>query len=175
MPCRVCFWPATRERLPTPGIDSYSRVDESVTVGSCKIDRIIFADDLVLLAVASFQQGLQHTLDQFFAASDRAGMKISTKNTGVWCLSRNPRQCMLQVNGNTLQQVKKFKYLGVVLMSRVTECGARRLLHGLVKQMQFRVSIIALWSRNGSFQMPQSCQFLNRSVFRSLPMVMNLG
>ena len=54
-------------------------------------------------------------------------------------------------------------------MSRVTECGARRLLHGLVKQMQFRVSIIALWSRNGSFQMPQSCQFLNRSVFRSLP------
>jgi len=27
----------------------------------------------------------------------------------------------------------------------------------------------------GSFQKPQSCQFLNRSLFRSSPMVMNLG
>jgi len=53
--------------------------------------------------------------------------------------------------------------------------GARRLIHGLVKQTQFCVSFIALRSRNGSFQIPQSCQFLNRSVFRSLPMVMNLG
>jgi len=79
--------------------DSYSRVDEGVTVGSCKINRLIFADDLVL--PASFQQGLHHTLHQFFAACDRAGMKISTKNTGVWYLSRHPRQYMLQVSGNT--------------------------------------------------------------------------
>jgi len=41
--------------------DSYSRVDEGVIVRSCQINRLIFADDLVLLA--SFQQGLQYTLD----------------------------------------------------------------------------------------------------------------
>jgi len=70
-------------------------------------------------------------------------MKI-TENTGVLSLTRNPRQCMLQVNGNTLQQLKKFKYLGVVFMSRVTECGARRSIHGLVKVTQFCVSFIAL-------------------------------
>jgi len=29
----------------------------------------------------------------------------------------NPRQCILQVSGNTLQQVKKFKRLGVVFKS----------------------------------------------------------
>jgi len=34
-------------------------------------------------------------------------MKISTKNTEVLCLSTSPRQCMLQVSGNTLQQVEK--------------------------------------------------------------------
>jgi len=60
-------------------------------------------------------------------------------------------------------------------MSRVTEGGARSLIHGLVKQTQFCVSFIALWLRNGSFQTPQSCQFLNPSVFRSLPMVMDCG
>ena len=41
-------------------------------------------------------------------------MKISTKKTEVLCLSGNPSQCLLQVSGNTLQQVEKFKYLGVV-------------------------------------------------------------
>jgi len=33
------------------------------------------------------------------------------------CLSIRPRQCILQVTGNTLQQVETFQYLGVVLTS----------------------------------------------------------
>jgi len=48
--------------------------------------------------------------------------------------------------------------------SRVSEVGTKRLIHGLVKQMQFCVSFIAPWWWNGSFQRPQSFQFLNRSV-----------
>ena len=32
-------------------------------------------------------------------------------------LSRNPDQCVLQVNGATLKQVEKFKYLGVAFTS----------------------------------------------------------
>ena len=96
-------------------IDSYSRVDKSVTAGSCRINRLLFADDLVLLA--SSQQCLRHALDRFSAACDRAGTKINIKYTEVLCLSTNPRQCMLQASGNTLQQVEKFKHLGVVVAS----------------------------------------------------------
>jgi len=51
-------------------------------LGAARSTVYFFANDLVLLAVASIQQGFQHTLDQFFAASDRAGMKIITKNPG---------------------------------------------------------------------------------------------
>jgi len=58
--------------------------------------------------------------------------------------------------------------------SRVTKVGTKRLIHGLVKQTQFCVSFIALWWRNWSFQTPQSCQFSNRSLLRSSPVVMNL-
>ena len=36
------------------------------------------------------------------------------------------------------------------------------------------MSFIAPWWRNGSFQRPQSFQFLNRSLLRSSPVVMNL-
>ena len=44
-------------------------------------------------------------------------MKISTAKTEVLHLSRNPDQCVLQVNGATLKQVEKFKYLGVAFTS----------------------------------------------------------
>jgi len=62
-------------------IDSHSRVDEGVTVGSCRINHTLYADELVL--VVSSQQSLQHALDRFSAACDRAGMKINSKNIGV--------------------------------------------------------------------------------------------
>ena len=44
-------------------------------------------------------------------------MKINTAKTEVLHLSRNPDQCVLQVNGATLKQVEKFKYLGVAFTS----------------------------------------------------------
>ena len=43
-------------------------------------------------------------------------MKISTTKTVVPHLSKNADQSVSQVNGATLKQVKKFKYLGVALM-----------------------------------------------------------
>jgi len=92
-------------------------------------------------------------------------MKISAKNTEV----------LLYVCTNiTLQQVETFKYLRVVFTCDERR-SPRRLIDGLVKLTQFCVSFIALWLQNGSFQIPQSCKFSNRSWFRSLSMVMNLG
>ena len=44
-------------------------------------------------------------------------MKISSAKTEVLHLSRNPEQCVLQVNGATLKQVEKFKYLEVAFTS----------------------------------------------------------
>ena len=72
---------------------------------------MLFADDLALLSPS--QVDLQHALDRFATACDAVGMKISTKKTEVLCLSRNPGQYSLHVNGTTLNQVEWFKYLGV--------------------------------------------------------------
>jgi len=54
------------------------------------------------------------------------------------------------------------------------EVGTRILIHGLVKQTQFCVSCVALWSQNGRFQTPPSFQIFNRCLFRPSPVVMNL-
>ena len=98
-------------------IDKCSQADECATIGNCKISRLLFADDLVLLS--STESGLLRALtcNSLVDACNTAGMKISTAKTEVLHLSRNPDQCVLQVNGATLKQVKKFKYLGVAFTS----------------------------------------------------------
>jgi len=45
------------------------------------------------------------------------GFLLRAKNTEVLCLSANPRQCMLQASGNTLQQVETFRHPGVAFAS----------------------------------------------------------
>ena len=96
-------------------IDKCSQADECATIGNCKISRLLFADDLVLLS--STESGLQRALNGFADACNTSGMKISTAKTEVFHLSRNPDQCVLQENGATLKQVEKFKYLGVAFTS----------------------------------------------------------
>ena len=96
-------------------IDKYSQADECTTIGNSKISRLLFADDLVLLS--STESGLQCTLNSFADACNTAGVKISTAKTEVFHLSRNLNQSVLQVNGATLKQAEKFKYLGFAFTS----------------------------------------------------------
>ena len=44
-------------------------------------------------------------------------MKVSTCMIEVLHLSKNPVQCSLRTSGVSLKHVKKFKYLGVALIS----------------------------------------------------------
>ena len=145
-------------------IDSHRRVDKGVTVCNCRMDCLLFAEESVLHAWI-FAIG---SLARMWSVSE--GTKISSEKIGVLCLLRRPRQCFLQVSGNTLQQVETFLWWYL----RVTEVGTKGLKHGYVKQTQFCVSFIASWWRNGSFQRTQSFQFSNRSLLRSSPMAMNL-
>ena len=86
-----------------------------VTIGKRKSSRLLFADNLVLLA--SSESGLQHALNDSAAACNIAAMKISTSETVVLYLSGNFAQCSLQIGGVSLKQMEKFKYLGVAFTS----------------------------------------------------------
>ena len=80
-----------------------------VKIGDCTVQRLLFADDLVLLG--STQNGLQQALDRFSDARSVDVMKISTTKTETMCLSRQPKQCSLQIDGVPLKQSEKIKYL----------------------------------------------------------------
>ena len=86
-----------------------------VKIGDCTVQRLLIADDLVLLD--STQNGLQQALGRFLDACSVAGMKISTTKTETMCLSRQPKQCSLQIDGVPLKQSEKLKYLGVSFTS----------------------------------------------------------
>ena len=59
-----------------------------VKIGECTVQRLLFADDLVLLD--STQNGRQQALDRFLDACSVAGMKISaTTTTETTYLSRH--------------------------------------------------------------------------------------
>ena len=84
-------------------------------IGDCTVQRLLFADDLVLLD--SIQNGLQQALGKYSDARSVAGMKFSTTKTETMCLSRQPKQCSFQIDGVPLKQSEKFKYLGVSFTS----------------------------------------------------------
>ena len=95
-------------------MDRIAKKSEScggVKTDDCTVQCLLFAVDLVLLD--STQNGLQQALDGFSDACSVAGMKISTTETETMCLSRQPKQCPLQIGGVLLKQSEKFKYIGV--------------------------------------------------------------
>jgi len=117
----------------------------------------------------SSQQGLQHAFDRFSAACDQAGTQNSTKKIEVLCPAQGSVSCKwVKKHCSRLRRSSTLEWY-----SRLMEVGTNRLIHGLVKQTQFCVSFIARWLRNGRFQRTQSFQFLNLSLFRSSPVVIN--
>ena len=97
-------------------IDKCSQADECATIGNCRISRRLFTVGLVLLP--STESGLQRAFKQLCRCMlHRRNENKHGPKTEVLHLSRNPDQCVLQVNGATLKQVEKFKHLGVAFTS----------------------------------------------------------
>ena len=92
-----------------------SRGAECVKIGDVKVARLLFADDLVILA--SSQADIQSALDRFAAECEASSMKISVAKSEVMVVARSPTDCVLHVSGAQLRQVQEFKYLGIVFTS----------------------------------------------------------
>ena len=96
-------------------ISRCSRGVEGLQVGGLKIASLLFADDVVLMASSAVD--LQHSLDQFMAECEAAGMWISTSKSEAMVFSRKLVDCLLRVGNVSLPQVKEFKYLRVLFTS----------------------------------------------------------
>jgi len=83
--------------------------------GDLRIGSLLFADDVVLLALSG--RDLQLLLERFAAKCEAAGIRISPCKSETMVLSRKRVECPLWVGNEILPQAEEFKYLGVLFTS----------------------------------------------------------
>ena len=116
-----------------------------------------------LVLLSSTEAGLQRALNSFSNAYDTAEMKNENKHgqTEVVHFSRNLDQCLLQVNGATLKQIEKIKYLGVLFTNDGRQVKKLDTRTGNVVQVSFALHRV---SQNENCQKRQSSRFQNTFV-----------
>jgi hypothetical protein len=91
-------------------VEALGDVEEGVLVGGELIKDIKFADDQAI--VASREKGLQKLMDSINAEAKRYDMKINAKKTKVMRISREEGGIDITIDGQKIEQVRKFQYLG---------------------------------------------------------------
>ena len=88
--------------------------EEGVKVGGKLLKDIRFADDQAV--VASTEKGLQYLMDDIVKTAKKYDMKLNVKKTKVMRISkRNIGTVDITVEGQKMEQVKSFKYLGSII------------------------------------------------------------
>ena len=89
-------------------------VDEGVTVGGELLKDVRFADDQAM--VASTEAGLQKLMESLSSKCKEYDMKIHVNKTKVMKISRKQEENLnIIINGQKVEQVSHFKYLGSLL------------------------------------------------------------
>ena len=99
-------------------IAAMERVEEGVVVGGELFKDVRFAHDQAMVAYS--EAGLQRLMDSLSAKCLEYDMKIHVKKTKVMKISRRENDSLnITINGQEVEQVRQFKYLG----SLITEDG----------------------------------------------------
>ena len=98
--------------------EAYWESQEGIKVGRQLLRDIRFADDKGM--VAGSERELQSIMGKLYAKAQEYDMKINVKKTKVMVVSKEAGlKASITIDGQTVEQVKQFKYLG----SWLTEDG----------------------------------------------------
>lgn len=86
-----------------------------VKVGGQNINNLRYADDTVL--IAGSEEDLQHLVNIINEESEKMGLSLNVTKTECMVVSKKniTPTCKIILNGKTLKQVTKFKYLGTLI------------------------------------------------------------
>lgn len=91
---------------------------EGVNIGGTLINNLRFADDTAIMAERA--EDLQTLLERVGRECEEVGLSINTQKTKMMVISKNPNiNPILTLNGNRIEQVQKYKYLGSVINSEM--------------------------------------------------------
>ena len=89
-----------------------ANMQENVELGEVVMNILAYADDLILAANSVSE--LQGNVDGLNAACEEFGMKISVGKTKVMHVGKSRKEIVCSLNGEQLEQVSEFNYLGTV-------------------------------------------------------------
>jgi len=105
--------------------------DGGFRIGGTLVTNLKYADDNV---TASSQVELQELVDRLHQRANEFGMRINVRKTKVMKVSDDPTPMTTSIDGELLEQVNTFKYLGAIFNEH-TLCDneiEQRLLQGTV-------------------------------------------
>lgn len=100
---------------------------------------VCYVDDAVI--ISEDEDDLQKMLYKFETTAKKFGMKISVKKTESLAISKERRQCKLAVYNQSVNQVMRFRYLGINITSS-------RNIKEEVKDQTTKASIISGYLRD---------------------------
>lgn len=102
-----------QERLMREAMES---VEEGIKIGGDTISEVRFADDQALLA--DTELGLQRIMERLDQTANKYNMKINIDKTKVMRICKSGSGIInINIRGQQLEQVERFKYLGSVIQS----------------------------------------------------------
>lgn len=96
-------------------INSVKKTTLGYKIGHNISQIICFADDVAL--TADSEDNLQRMLFQLNKTAKHYNMKIATEKTKAMVIAKEPVRCKLMVEEKVIEQVRKFKYLGLEITS----------------------------------------------------------
>jgi len=96
-------------------IQEVNTVQEGYRLGNSYVKILAYADDVVLLAES--EDGLQRLLHKFKVTAQHFNMNINLTKTKCLTVSKEPLRCKLEIEGQIIEQVMSFDYLGVLITS----------------------------------------------------------
>jgi hypothetical protein len=114
-------------------VEAMEGIEEGVRVGGELVKDVRFADDQGM--VASTEKGLQEVMDGLNETAKRYDMKINVKKTKAMVVSREEgRAVNIVIDGQKVEQVATFKYLGAVMTENGTCIEEVKARIGMAKQ-----------------------------------------
>lgn len=89
---------------------------ESFTIGGNEIPELRYADDTVILS--NTPEGLEHLILAVKIHSEEQNLQLNIKKTKIMTTDRTTQQPKIRINGEEIENVTEFEYLGSVINSR---------------------------------------------------------
>ncbi|KAI8509548.1 hypothetical protein Bbelb_133960 [Branchiostoma belcheri] len=116
----------------------------SISIGGRRICNLRFADDIDLLGGSNAE--LQELTDRLTQSADSFGMETSTEKSKVMVNSRNEVKAVMYMNGEQLEEVDSFTYLGGTITKDGSSLEEVRRRLGVATSAFSRLS--RLWKTN---------------------------